>query len=354
MSQTNELFWKNLEAAGLVEGTIPEAEAPDSPWFVKVLLGFSAWLGALFLFGFMALGFWDIIDNSVAAFILGAVMIGIAFTVLFNSKNVFLEHFSLAISLAGQCLIAVSFMDMGETNIWLLLALFQVPLAIFMPNFIHKVLSSYFAAFSVSMALNSSGEPYIISGILMAVVAYFWLNEFRYPKQMSKMRAMGYGFTLALVHVKSFEPYSAGGVTGLFSNKQFELWFAPWMGEIIAGGVLLYVVWQLLRRNNLSISEPITVMVLLGTLFFCSVSIVVFGISAATLIILLGFASSNRVLLGLGIISLLYFISIYYYTLTSTLMEKSLYLLVLGLLLIFMRWLMLRVVGASKESENVQ
>ena len=62
------------------------------------------------------------------------------------------------------------------------------------------------------------------------------------------------------------------------------------------------------------------------------------GISIGLMIILLGFAGCNRVLLGLGVYALLLYVSAYYYFLDATLLEKSLTLLVIGVVLLLTRW----------------
>ncbi|MFT6712643.1 MAG: putative membrane protein, partial [Arenicella sp.] len=58
----------------------------------------------------------------------------------------------------------------------------------------------------------------------------------------------------------------------------------------------------------------------------------------------------NRVLIGLAVMSLLFYISSYYYLLEISLLDKSLTLLVLGLVLILGRWLMLKLLEISKDS----
>ena len=84
------------------------------------------------------------------------------------------------------------------------------------------------------------------------------------------------------------------------------------MGDALAGAVALYVVWQLLRRRGLAISEWLSVAALVGTALLCAVSFEAQGMTVGVVIILLRFAGGNRVLLGLGIASLLFYISSYY------------------------------------------
>ena len=62
------------------------------------------------------------------------------------------------------------------------------------------------------------------------------------------------------------------------------------------------------------------------------------------MIVVLGFANGNRVLTGLGITALLFYVSAYYYLLEETLLFKSGVLLATGIVLLATRWLVLNVV----------
>jgi uncharacterized membrane protein len=140
---------------------------------------------------------------------------------------------------------------------------------------------------------------------------------------------------------------------GDFVPNGLELWNKPWLDEIITGMVVLYVVWHILQRYGQPVSERISMTALLGTVLLCVVSMKVQGITIGMVIMLLGFAGANRVLLGLGIMSLLFYISFYYYILNTTLLAKSQTLLIVGLVLLFVRWLMLNIVPMNKEAEHV-
>ena len=57
---------------------------------------------------------------------------------------------------------------------------------------------------------------------------------------------------------------------------------------------------------------------------------------------LLGFSNGNRLLVGAGIVALGFYMGAYYYLLHATLLEKSVVLLVTGLVLLGARWVILR------------
>jgi len=351
MSQKTEKLWATLSSSGVVSGEAPDMESSESPWYVKALLAFSGWLASILLFGFLAAGFESILDNSIAALIVGSMMISGAYALLRLPKNEFVEHIGLALSLAGQALIAwtifKAFDNVNEYAFsWMLVALLQIFLAIIMPNFVHRAFSSYLSAFAFSMSLMDAGVPYIFSSVVMFVVAWLWLNEFRYTRHSKKIRAIAYGLVLALVQLKGSVLF--GGAWHLTDSKTV-LWVQPWMGEVLASVVMLYVVWQLLQKYRQHLSNRIVVMALVGAFFVCAASLEAIGITVGIVIMLLGFSASNRVLLGIGVAALLFYISAYYYLLDITLLDKSLTLLIIGLVLLVARWLMLRIVSAVEE-----
>lgn len=355
MSRETKQLWDTLTQAGVVQGLVPEAGRLESPWYVKVLLAFSGWLAALFLLGFIGVGFQFIIKSSAASFFTGGAMIFGAFALLRAPKNEFFEHLSLAISLAGQALIILSifkiFKGDNETT-WMLIAFLQVILAIIMPNFVHRVYSTFIAAFAFSTALTIWGAPYIFSGIVMLLACWFWINEFRFPQHMSKMRAIGYGLVLALIQLKGSGLFSTVTMGWYTTRNQAAVWVQPWMGEVLAGAVTLYIVWQLLNRSGHFVSRNLSIMAILGTLLLCAASMKAQGITVGIVVILLGFAGSNRVLLGLGITSFLFYISAYYYLLDATLLAKSQTLFIVGLILLTLRWIMVPIISRDQEAKH--
>lgn len=125
------------------------------------------------------------------------------------------------------------------------------------------------------------------------------------------------------------------------------------MGEAVAGVVMLFVVYQLLLRYDRSVSRRASVFALSGSFFIAVVSLKVPGISAGLVIMLLGFSGSNRTLLGLGLVSLLFNISSYYYLLDTTLLIKSQTLVIAGLFLLVARWTLMRLISDEKEETDV-
>ena len=351
MSRPVEPLWETLRQAGLVQGEAPATDTIESPWYVKAILAFSGWLAAIFLLGFVGVGFQFVMESGLASLITGGVMMGAAYAILRIPKNDFVEHLALATSIAGQALAVWAFYKMLDTHgapLWALVALLQALLAVIMPNDVHRVWSSYATATTFAMTLASMRVPYLAHGLILLLAAWIWLNEFRYRRYMRRMRAVGYGLVIALIQLTGTLLFGQELLHGLAETSDIGEWVPPWVGEMLAGAVMLYVVFKLLQRLGLRLADPVAMIALLGTLLFCGVSLEAYGITAGMTIILLGFAGSNRVLLELGIAALLFYMSSYYYLLEKTLLYKSGTLLLVGVVLLAVRWLMMRVASRPK------
>lgn len=343
---SREGLWTKLVEAGVVEGPLPKEPNPDSPWYMRVLTGFSGWLAALFLLGFVGSAFVWAVENAILSLAVGAVMILGAYTILRHAANEFVEHLALALSLAGQVLVFWGLFRINtpgwSASTWLWIALLELALTWWMPSFVHRVFSTFLAAGALSTAFMQMHVPYVIDSVLLLAMAWIWLHLFRYPRQLARLRAVGYGLALALIPLKGSVLFQAGGTGWRAQPFQVESWLQPWMAELLTVAVMIYVVWQLLQRYQYDSGDRFSLLVLAATLLIALFSLEAPGLATALVILLLGFAVGNRVLLGLGIAALLFFISSYYYLLDITLLAKAGHLLLIGLALLMLRWLAAR------------
>lgn len=352
MSHTREQLWASLHTAGLVPAPTPPHVELTSPWYVKALLGFSGWLAALFLLGFIGVGFAELIRNEVAAIVLGVIMIGIAYAMLRVAKNEFVEHLALAVSLAGQALVAIGIFQIFERReglTWAILMLCELPLMLFIPNFVHRVMTTMLTTLCFAMALAAFGVSFVFTGIVLFAAAWLWLDEFQHPRSLRMFEAIGYGLVVALLPLKGSAMFGYRSLGWHADKPASGIWVQPWMAELLTAAVLVYVVWRLLQRYQQNANKTLTVAALAGALVIALASFQAQGITVGIVILLLGFASSNRILLGLGIVALLFFVSSYYYFLNTTLLMKALNLCVVGVVLLAVRWGLLHLAPAAKE-----
>lgn len=355
----NNQLWNLLKKENIVTGELPAVEEVDSPWYVKVLLAASGWIAAIFLLGFLGAVFSRLYQNTPVLFIFGASLIVVAYILLSRKRlNEFLEHLAFAFSVAGQALLIAAIFNIVKfsenTTIWLIIGLIQVALALVMPNYVHRLVSAFIAATSFATAIYtyqySSSGLLIYTAFLMLITALLWLNEFKSQKKFDSVRAIAYGFVLGLVVITGTKLFMHTSIWWIRQHNPESEWVQPWMGEVLLSAVAVFVVWKLLDKNQVKLFSTTWILAVIGTLVLTFLSLEAHGLIVAVMIILLGFSASNRVLTGLGVISLLFYISSYYYLLASTLLDKSLTLLMIGVALILGRWLMLKLLSGTPNN----
>lgn len=342
-SLSRQALWQRLQDAGLVQGDIPAVEGSESPWYVRVMLGVAGWIGSLFLLGFVGAGFAFVMENAVAALVAGALVSGGAYA-LFNrhQDSDFFTQVGLAVGLAGQMMLLFGFFELFEDNerlVYGVTFVIEALLAFVMPNFIYRVLASLAAALSLSFAMHSAGIYGLSSGVIAVGFALVWMQDVRWVRFNEICRPVGYGLALSLLYYK----------TGIFwgrwiwwSRSAGKNWLsinAPWLGKALILMILLVVVVVLLKRMRIALNSRSGIAALAATGLAMAASWVAPGLGQALLILIVGFAVSNRVLVGLGLLASGAFLSNYYYLMQTTLLEKSLLLIGLGALCLLARLL---------------
>jgi hypothetical protein len=244
-------LWLKLSEADLVNGPVPVEAESESPWYIGVLMAFFGWLSAVFLIGFIAVGFSSILDSFVACIAIGSALIVMAYFLLKAGKKEFLEYFALSISLVGQALITYGIFDSNYDNsvaFWLIAAVIQMVLAVVMPSDIHRILSSSFSSVAFSFALYLGGAQWLVNASLMLIICWLWLHEFRYLKVLSKVRCVGYGLVITLVAFKGFHVFETGQFLWGYRSG-IDIWVPLWIGQMLTGLVFLYAVWHLVNAT---------------------------------------------------------------------------------------------------------
>lgn len=350
MNEIRESLTATLKRAGIELGPCDHSRGEESPWFVKLMLAASGWLASLFLLGFFS-AFFTFLDSASAKILVGTILLGAAFVVFKRGEaHQFIEHGALAISLAGQLLIAFGLGQalVVEAWIWWALVLLQGSLALVMPNFIHRAFSACCAALCFGLAMEEGGMLYLAGGLLLVPIAWLWANEFRFPHKLRAVRAIGYGLVLGLLAVQFLSRFFI-----LFWHGDLNRWLPTWSGELVASGVIAWLLWSLLKRTD-AVPRRTVVVAYAGVAVLCLASFQAYGLSQGVVILLLGFASSNRLLMGLGILSLLFATSTYYYLLDITLLAKAQALLLLGILLLATRFILKRWPEEPGQNEELR
>ncbi|MBZ0329705.1 DUF4401 domain-containing protein [Halomonas sp. ANAO-440] len=337
---------ERLAQAGIV---VDEGDAPpvlEAPWFVRALQAFSGWLAALFLLGFIGMGAVFVLDSSAAAATLGLVMIAGAYALLRGSNGDFVEHLGLAGSLAGQLLVAWALgAALGDVNagFWWSLAVLQAVLALVMPSHTHRTFSAFAASLAFYLALTEGvSAPSLAGGLVLLSLTFLWLNEFRWPTYMRQLQALGYGLLLGLLAIQVTGYHGQSLLLGRYGYGTGLAWLEPWVGDGLGTLALLLLIRHVVQRHRHAIAPSARVAAYGAALVLMLLSLQAHGLSQGALVVALGFAIGNRLIMGFGVILLLLAITHYYYWLDVTLLAKSVTLLLLGVLLLALRWVLCR------------
>jgi Domain of unknown function (DUF4401) len=342
--------WERLRTAGLVDGDAPAGTRVATPWFVRAALGIAGWIGAVFLFGFIAATMDSALEKPAVAATVGAVTCGIAALFLREAHdNEFVGQFGLAASLAGQVLLAWAiwqWADERTTPTACGLIALELLLLVGVPSAVHRVWSALAAGLVVAWHLHSSGLPALAPIVLLALVLAVWLAEFDRPRTAALARAAGYGLALAaacmvVVQATSWWP-------ALAAHRAPRPLF-PLALTIARATVLIAATLWLLRRERVAPGSRGGIAALVATVLLALVSSRAPGVGPSVAILVVGFANGNRVLAGLGIVTLLAYLSGYYYALDRTLLEKSALLAGTGIVLLAARLGLVRWWPATPE-----
>lgn len=352
--------WAHLRESGVVEGELPAASELDTSvnqaWYIRVMLGFAGWLGALFLIAFVGIGFEFVMKTAVLAITLGGAVCAVAYVILsLRQANDFMQQFGLALSMAGQGLVLIGLLKGWEhhsTLIALAMLAFQIALLIVMPNMIHKFVSGLGIVWALSHLLALHGAAGLSRGVIALLVCAAWCSplHYRYPKIV---RPFAFALSFAVLCFEAFSIVSplswfvAHRTSGVIS-------YAGWIGKSLLNVALLATTILFLRRESVPLSSRLALFSLASMSVVMVATYFMPGFGAAILMLMIAFAHSNRILTGMSVLALLGFLSHFYYQMQMNLFDKSLVLAATALSLFLLRSLMLRIFPDSvKEQVHV-
>src|SRR5262249_19778495 len=246
-----QAIWTRLQEARLVEGALPEAGDTASPWFIRVMLGFAGWLGALFLLGFAGAALPFLFNNAPTMIVVGAAACGASAAIFLAApKNDFVAQFGLAVSFAGQILLLFGmsqmFRQFGAREFAWCFLLQEAALFVLVPNFLHRTICALGGALAAIWLITDAG----LYAFAPAAITAAWLSEFELERHGPMLRAGGYGLALAAM------------IAAVLHGELWLGWLVrqghgvpvggnavEWLGRAASALVLLAAVVMLLRRE---------------------------------------------------------------------------------------------------------
>ena len=337
-----------LQESDVRELDAPNSKSPQSPWYVRLFVGISAWIAAILLIAFLAIA--RIVTNEQGALVIGFIFCAAAVGInRLNSRNDFMGQLALALSLAGQALLigglALVLKISSPSQIALLVLVVESVLLALFRDRVHRFLSILFliaALVVIIFDLKQFELIHVLIGLLAgALVLLYWRENNLLTAGMSEiLYPLSYGIIIALLGLL-IAPLSVTQAAPF----QIRWW---WLSAVLLLCVLCFLIVQIARGLNLRLWSWQLVIVLLACAALVIPATRMPGIFAALILLVLGFWRNHRVMVGLAGVFLVFYIGAYYYLLEWTLLQKSLALLASGILLIALRFVLLRF-GKAEE-----
>ena len=320
---------------------IKQNQKNESPWFIRVFIGISAWLSTglslIFLFSVKAIS-----GN-------GSLLLGILFLVfsilltVYNKKNDFLEQLSLVFNFCGQIFIAIGlhsfhfkYLDTLSTFVFLEIVLF-----ILLQDEFQKILSASSVPILLAIIFIELHLEILVHVLILfqasCIVFLFEKEEYILSKKYWLLfeKSLRYSMILSFL--------SLMGLIFIIRDRGLSIshWYISGVGITIC---VLYLGWSLIHPDkkifpiNTKSSIGIFFVIVLGF-----VSAFAPGIPASILILIIALSKKNLSLFGVGVLFLVAFLFGYYYNLNLTLLMKSVALMISGIFLLLFRFLFLKI-----------
>jgi len=346
-------LWQRLADAGLVSGDAPALTGDGAAWYIRAMLGAAAWIAAVFLLVFIGMAMKELVRTNPAKIATGLVVCAGAAVMLRVFTGPFVGQLGLALSLTGQALFAFGMLNLfdhgrlpGATPMFVVAAL-EVLLVIAVPNVVHRVICTIGAVLALAYGFWGAGLGMLGLPLAAAAFVVVELDVARLARWPRLYPAIGVGLALAIAAILPVQV--AGDEFYFWRARERDLLFGPRFADATMGVVFFGASLWLVAKAGVARGTSAHFAALAGALALALVSVGVPGLSAALLILLIGFATSQRLLSGLGTLALLAALARFYYTLSATLLVKSAILLATAAVLLAF-WAVLR--RAGKEADH--
>lgn len=354
MNQQN--LWRLLKDEHLVSGVEPDfKDAEQTLWYIRAMQGFAGWLAALFLIGFLGVGVAGLFEHGTALIVMGLI-INYASYVFFKTKpdSDFFEQLVLVFSLTGQFLFVFGLFELFEfrnRQLLLVVAVYQTVLAWLINQWLHRFLSTWFAIMALFWGFDLLVYTGLGSAALAVLFVWLWLDKTGWQTEKVFYEPIAYASAFALLQYNL--PHGLGMASWFWYRQVEPTWLmlnGHYIAAVLNSAVLLYFIFRVMREQQLNFSSTSGKLIVLAVILSLFTALPVIGLSSALLVLLVGFARRNPFLLVLGVLAMLGFVSWFYYNLNTTLLNKSLILMLAGLVLLF-GYLLLRLIYRS-DSQN--
>ncbi|WP_350998134.1 DUF4401 domain-containing protein [Shewanella sp. TB7-MNA-CIBAN-0143] len=368
-------LWLSLQNKGWVNTDTAPESLLASPWYIIAAQMLGGWVAALFLLAFVMLGLSSASDITESFIGFGGVLsLGcLAYYRLGENRQEFILQMVFAFSLCGQTMLLFgTFESLESSNETLIAVIYVVTFVIHWIAIPHKA-NQFVAALAMVPSLLAilviNHLSLLILPLLVLSLVVIWTQLYRWPQHYQRIRMLGYAvaISLLLANLMLSEISDTMELPNVLMALSSSL--SDYLAIIISLLSALWLINQIFNQlhsnansdantdsnansNQVFIVRPRNkLMVILAAILIGLLSIVMSGLSAALLMLLLGYFYNERKLVIISVCALLAFIGMYYYSLHIDLFDKSLWLMASGIVLLLLRFAMSINTNKTAEAE---
>ncbi len=317
-------------------------------WYLRVLTGAAAWVGALFLLatglGIVAAIVGERVDG--AAVLLGLALLPVGLRLRRAVRSELGRQAALVAIVAGQLLVvagAGSLADELSVAALAALASSAVLVAIF-DDPVYRFVGALAALAAVLTIAIDWRVPYAL-GIVTGITAIGTVVIWRGPAAMRR-------------HLRTLDPVAWAAVVALcgllLTHTLIDVVFgratqpaslvslllpATWPLAALFVGLLVWLATQVAREHGASASAPTPAIVMGAAVVVGALTLATPAVPGALLLVAVGYDRRRAGVIVLGGVFLVLFLGLHYYSLTLTLLQKSVLLVVSGSVCLAAAWL---------------
>ncbi|MBL7002692.1 MAG: GDYXXLXY domain-containing protein [Gammaproteobacteria bacterium] len=354
----HQALWQRLKEENLVEKDNPSAPVSSTYLPIRIMQGFAGWIAMIFLFGFIGTILdWSFNDNEILFIMLGGIGNIIAFFIFRNNTNSdFIQQSGFVINLCAQLLVSWGIWELNNNSDafnFFTLFLYQSLLALIIPNFTSRFLSTWFAMLLLFAGLAESGIYFLNTTLVSILFVTIWIKDEQWGKRSNLWSPIAYGLAFSLIQFNGF--FIFGEEIYSFFRNYPSHWITPytvWIRDIVIAALLIYLSQYIRQQLKIQLNSRLGIAITASSAALIILGHFITGLSGALLLLIMGLIKQNRLLISFGITAFIGFVSWYYYLLSMTLLNKSILLLVFGVCFGIAYFILNKLSSTQKESTH--
>lgn len=362
--EVNDLLCELREHHLLNDEQITEIQQRDHsdelPWYLHAVLAAGGWVAALIILLLLALMFYalDLLDSlSGTTLMIPSILIAGLAGVLLRAQGLGKQHIGLAWAIAATCGLCMGIyllIDPQWDDHFILGWFWFLPvlalMALFMPNRMYRFMAVVAFIFILVLSSGYSATMYLpprlavaLLSLLVASVVMLWLWIISRENSVSRalVSSLTHGIPAALM-LLCLAGIHYDFADDVFWNMSATAYLPAVMGFGIAGGIFASGIIQAFAFRS-----PATRVYLPGAITCASVAVFAPGIGFGLTLLLVSRYLGRKMWLVISGCFLMFYLMGWYYFLTVTLLQKSLLLLVTGVVLLALAFAAKKLLPAS-------